>query len=88
MIIKLNKNYIDPNKLIRLSTIKELYLCNCKLGNDALEELFTKLHKSTIEKISLSSPELKNRNQLTRYSKLISLIKKSPTLHTLLLSNI
>lgn len=34
--IKLNKNYINPNCLLRLETFKELYLCNCKLGNDAL----------------------------------------------------
>lgn len=41
-----------------------------------------------MEKISLSSPELKDRNQLTRYEKLIELIKESKTLTALNLSNI
>lgn len=68
--------------------MKEIVLNNCKLGNDALETLFDRLHDSTIERISLSSPELKHRNTLTRYERLISLIKTSPTLRVLQLSNI
>ena len=55
-IIKLNKNLLNPNHLVRIATFKELTLSNCKLGNDALEELFVKLHDSVIEKLCLSSP--------------------------------
>lgn len=68
--------------------MKEIVLNNCKLGNDSLERLFDQLHESAVERISLSSPELKNRNQLTRYDRLIALIKKSSTLKTLEMSNI
>lgn len=71
-----------------METFKELSLCNCKLGNDVLEDLFVRLKDSVIEKICLSSPELKDRNQLTRYERLIELIQTSSTLHTLELSNI
>lgn len=86
--LALNKNYFDLVGLARIETIKELSLRNCKLGNDALEKLFMRLVDSVIEKISLSSPELKDRNQLTRYTRLIELIQQSSTLHTLELSNI
>jgi hypothetical protein len=67
--------------------LKELYLGNCRLGNDILEELFMRLHASLLERLSLSSPEVKSRNQLTRYKALLSLMQASKTLHTLELAN-
>lgn len=47
-VIKLNKNYINPINLVRMETFKELSLCNCKLGNEVLEELFLRLKNSVI----------------------------------------
>jgi hypothetical protein len=44
--------------------------------------------ESSIRRLSLSSPEVKNRNQLTRYTQIIALIKQSKTLTYLELSNI
>jgi len=81
--LNLSKNLVDLNKIIRLESFKEIILNNCKLGNDPLEKLFDRLRNSAVERLSLSSPELKNRNQLTRYDRLISLIKNSSTLRVL-----
>lgn len=55
--INLTKNLIDPSCLTALTSLKEITLNNCKLGNDHLDTLFTLLlSSSSIEKLSLSSP--------------------------------
>ena len=68
--------------------MNELVLSNCNLKNDDLEKLFEMLLETPIKKLILSSPDLKDRNQLTKYDKLYELIKKSKTLKILGLSNI
>ena len=55
-MVNLSRNLIDPTSIRLLTTIQQLSLNNCKLGNDVLETLFVQLMDSAIVKISLSSP--------------------------------
>ena len=55
-----------PN--IKISkNLKTLTLSNCNLKNENLEFLFETLQGIPIKKLILSSPDMKDRNQLTKY---------------------
>ena len=55
-----------PN--IKISkNLKTLTLSNCNLKNENLEFLLETLQGIPIKKLILSSPDMKDRNQLTKY---------------------
>lgn len=89
--LNLSRNYIDVGLLKNLGQclkLRSLYLRNCGLHNEQLEELFIILEGLPLEVLSLSSPDLKDRNNLTKYLGLCHFIERSKDLKVLELSNI
>lgn len=85
--LNLSKALINPT-LLNLQNITHLYLNNCNLHNAQLDHLFDLLLVfAKIELLCLSSPQVSNKNHLTRYEKLYYLIQNCKSLKDLRLSS-
>lgn len=58
------------------------------MKNEELCKLFEVLKQTNIKILNISSPDLKDRNNLTKYEELYSLIENAPSLECIQLSNI
>lgn len=81
--IDLSRNLIKCEDLLHIKNskmIQELTLKNCGMKNDELCKLFEILKATNIKILNISSPDLKDRNNLTKYEELYSLIETAPSL--------
>lgn len=82
-IIDLSRNLIKTVDIANVKTSKRLHdliLKNCGMKNEELCMLFKLLLGTPIKRLSICSPDIKDRNNLTRYSELYELIENSETL--------
>lgn len=69
-VVDLSRNIIKTNDILNIrqsKRLQELILKNCGMKNEDLCLLFTILLETPIKRLSISSPDIKDRNNLTRY---------------------
>lgn len=79
-IIDLSRNILKAENLLNLkkpNKLQELILKNCSMKNQDLCELFQILIETPIKRLSICSPDIKDRNNLTKYEELYKLLQNS-----------